>query len=174
MATYTLISATTLANSTTGTVTFSAIPNTFTDLELLYETRDTTDTPLTELVVTFNGESASGTLLSSTIIRAQGSGGSTSQRYSSNGYPRFVISQPSTYTANSFASGSLYIPNYLSTTAKPMSIFGTPETNATSMDATVVAASYYRNTAAITSIAVKSANNFLTGSSLYLYGIKNS
>jgi hypothetical protein len=170
--TYTLISSTVLANSTTANVTFSGIPATFTDLELRYATRSTTDTPLTELNVAFNGTSFSTTDYSSTVIRAQGSGGSTSARYSNSGTPRFVISEPTTYTANTFANGSVYIPNYLSLITKPLALNGVVATNtSTQIDANVMAASQYRNTSAITSMFIQGAGNFVTGSSFFLYGI---
>lgn len=171
--TYQLISSVTVATATAN-VTFSSIPGTFNDLEIRYTARDTSDTPLTEIVTTFNGESSSGTLLSSTILLGEGSLGVLSRRYSSQGYPRHMINEPSTYTASTFSIGSFYIPDYTSTTSKPLSLFGTSENNATDNTGMNASSSLYRNTAAITSINLKSASTFVTGSSFYLYGIKNS
>jgi hypothetical protein len=172
-ATYKLISSFTVSTAVAN-VTFSSIPGTYTDLELRYSSRDTSDTALTEIITTFNGESSSGTLLSSTILLGEGSLGVLSRRYSSQGYPRHMINQPSNYTATTFSNGSLYIPNYTSTTSKPLGIFGTSENNASDNTATNVSAGLYRNTAAITSINLKSASTFVSGSSFYLYGISNS
>lgn len=171
--TYQLISSVTVA-SATANVTFSSIPGTFTDLEVRYTARDTSDTPLTEIVTTFNGESSSGTLLSSTILLGEGSLGVLSRRYSSQGYPRHMMNEPSTYTANTFSIGSFYLLNYTSTTFKQMSLFGTSENNATDNTAMNASAALYRNTAAVTSINLKSASTFVAGSTFYLYGIKNS
>jgi hypothetical protein len=171
--TYTLISSVTVGTATAN-VTFSAIPNTYTDLEIRYLSRDTSDTPLTEIITSFNGDSLSVTTLSSTILLGEGSLGVLSRRYSNTSYPRHMINEPATYTANTFASGSFYLPNYTSTTSKPMSLFGTSENDATDNTAMNASAALYRNTTAITSINLKSATTFVSGSSFYLYGISKS
>jgi hypothetical protein len=171
--TYQLISSFTVSTAIAN-VTFSSIPGIYTDLELRYSARDTSDTALTEIVTTFNGESSSGTLLSSTILLGEGSLGVLSRRYSSQGYPRHMMNQPSNYTATTFSNGSFYIPNYTSTTSKQMSIFATSENSATDNTGMNASANLYRNSAAITSINLKSASTFVANSSFYLYGIKNS
>jgi hypothetical protein len=78
-------------------------------------------------------------------------------------------------TANSFGSAEIYIPNYTGSTNKPMSGFQVMETNA-STAFMAVTAGLTRITDAITSIEVtlNPTYSFVTSSSFYLYGIKNS
>jgi hypothetical protein len=78
-------------------------------------------------------------------------------------------------TASTFANAELYIPSYTASQSKPLSLVSMAEGNTTnfSMGAN---AGLWRNTAALTSINIVSfvGANFVTGSSFYLYGIKNS
>jgi hypothetical protein len=78
-------------------------------------------------------------------------------------------------TSNTFANIEIYIPNYTVSAAKPISAFTAAENNA-STPATVGAnAILFNNTAAVTSLTfLRTGQNLLSGSSFYLYGIKNS
>ncbi len=75
-------------------------------------------------------------------------------------------------TSNTFASADIYIPSYLATQNKPVSIDSATENNATEAYRAATAG-LWRNTAAITSINLE-GGDFVSGSSFYLYGIKNS
>ena len=170
MATYTLISSNVLSSSA-ASVTFSSIPSTYTDLVLRCSTRDSADTPNTEIYIRLNGDTA--TNYSSTHLWGDGSTASSLRRSNTTG-GYVVPNEPATYTTNTFANSEFYIPSYGVSQNKPISGFGAPETNATAASPLGVAATLWRNTAAITSITMYSANNFIVGSSFYLYGIKNS
>jgi hypothetical protein len=77
-------------------------------------------------------------------------------------------------TANTFNNVELYIPNYTGSTNKSFSVDSVTETNATTAYADL-SAFLWSNTAAINAISVyPSGFNFVTNSSAYLYGIKNS
>jgi hypothetical protein len=102
-----------------------------------------------------------------------------SQRYTGNNYAIiYGASNGSATTANTFSSSEVYIPNYGVVQARQISSFGAPETNATSLDnrPLAAAANLYTGTTAITSLVLtqQDATNFVSGSSFYLYGIKNS
>jgi hypothetical protein len=166
--TYTLISSNVLGSSA-ASVTFSAIPSTYTDLVIRASIRNSSG-GTAAIATTFNGQ-ASG--YSVTRLRGSGTTGS-SGRTSSSTFLYFSLTD-STYTANTFASWEMYLPNYLSTTNKPVSNFSVTENNS--------AADYYIDlnaglsniTSAITSVTLSAdGNTFVSGSSFYLYGIKNS
>ena len=67
-----------------------------------------------------------------------------------------------------------FTSNYTSAANKPVSVFGVTENNATS-STIAIRSGLWGNTAVITEINFYPAgNNFVSGSSFYLYGIKSS
>lgn len=169
--TYTLISSNTLSSSA-ASVTFSSIPSTYTDLVLKFSARAATDTSPTAMEFTLNGST---TNYSYTFLRVNG--GTPQSGNASNTYSiRAFTDSASNDTANTFGNGEIYIPNYLASTNKPLSLSVVNETNATTTDYSPYAgAGLWSNTGTITSISIKqSTGNIASGSSFYLYGIKNS
>ena len=176
-ATYTPIASTTLA-TTAASVTFSAIPATYTDLVLRWSGRsNAAGAGYQNVKVTLNGLT-SGTLTSQTWL--QNLAGSASSNRWSTAYPGYFWWEFNTtsagWTSNTFDSYEMYLPNYLSSTAKPSSLFGAAENNATSPYWMIASANLTSSTSAISSIevAVTSGNSFIANSSFHLYGIKNS
>jgi hypothetical protein len=166
--TYTLISSSVLG-STTGSVTFSSIPSTFTDLVLRVGGRF--DGNSSSFEITFNGITSS--VYRNTYLNTNGSTLESSNSGGGQVYIMGVNTSPS--TADTFGSIEVYIPNYLVSANKPFSSFGVTENNATTAF-TEMSAVLFTNTAAITSIKIDGggAYFFVPGSSFYLYGIKNS
>lgn len=165
--TYTLIEAQTLGSSA-ASVTFSAIPATYTDLKVVVSARNTA-TSGSNLYIRFNSITSgySGKYLEGD--GASGGSGATSTSYLQVGNVNL-----SSTTASTFASTDIYIPNYLSSNYKSVSADSVYENNATTAYATLLA-TLLSNTAAITQIDLSpSANSFATYSSFYLYGISNS
>ena len=171
--TYTLISSNVLSSSA-ASVTFSAIPATFTDLVLRASTRLDGGAIEGLLSIELNGATLN---ISDTTLTAQYSSGATSYRDSaaSSGYPGW--SNDGGSTSNTFASVEIYLPNYASSTQnKQMSSATAVENNATQARGTYGALLVGSNTA-ITSIRIgrlTGGSNFVSGSSFYLYGIKSS
>jgi len=164
--TYNLIASQVVGSGGASTITFSSIPQTYTDLLILESTRDSTGGGATN-TVTFNG---SGSGYTNRELFANG--GSPSSTTNSVAY--FDLSVGATATANIFSSGSLYIPNYTSSNYKSFSGEGSAENNSTTAYLTIDA-NLWSNTAAITSITITCGQgNFVQYSSFYLYGIKNS
>jgi hypothetical protein len=165
--TYTLISSNVLGSSA-ASVTFSSIPATFTDLVLKVSNR-TNDTGVGNgFTLTYNGVS---TNYSNTSIYGDGST-SASSRSSTAG---MMWVNGSTETSNTFASVELYVPNYAGSTYKPSSNFAAMENNAAATTYIGAQARLWSNTAAITSMTLTpSVGSWVSGSSFYLYGIKNS
>jgi hypothetical protein len=169
--TYTLISSNVLSSSA-ASVTFSAIPSTYTDLVVRGSTRVDSGSA-SSIQIRYNA-SIGGTDYSVTNLRGNGSAAS-SDALSGNDYGFAAFANNlSTMTADTFSSWEIYLPGYLSSTKKPSSVISSQETNATSAS-TNAAANLWQGTAAITSIGFAlSSSNWVSGSSFYLYGIKNS
>jgi len=173
--TYTLISSNVLSASATS-ITFSAIPSTYTDLVLRISARSdsTFSSGIPEsLVVTFNGSGASN--YSKTTLYGNGANAlSVRDTATANAILSFNA-VGNGVTANTFGNAEIYVPSYLSSTSKPFSSFGTGENNATTAYIAANAA-LWNNTVAITSTTIIPGNgsNWLSSSSFYLYGIKNS
>ena len=172
--TYTLISSNVLSSSA-ASVTFSAIPATYTDLVLKASIRASAASVYPDgLQMTFNGSSAAN--YSQTFVYAETTTPS-SLRYSNQTLMNIIQAvNGGTSTSNTFSNVELYIPNYAGSTNKPLSTSFVTEANATTnLYWTVGAqAGLWSNTSAITSIALNCGSNFVSGSSFYLYGIKNS
>jgi hypothetical protein len=167
-ATYKLIASNVLTSSV-AVVTFSSIPATFTDLVLRISTRVDFATVDSNVLIRFNGDTASN--YSTTWLRGSGSA-SNSSRNSGTRIIGAAATQGTSATNNTFASAEIYIPSYTVSQNKPVAIDSATENNATEAYR-VVDAGLWRNTAAITSIELD-GTNFVAGSSFYLYGISNS
>ena len=166
MATYTLISSNVLSSSA-ASVTFSAIPATYTDLVLRASARNTSTTSITRIRLNGITTGYSGRSLT-------GDGTTASSQTQSTAYLYTGELNISTTTANTFTSLEFYLPNYLSTANKPVSTIASTENNATAAT-TVAFAGLSSITSAITSLEIYvAANAFDIGSSFYLYGISNA
>ena len=172
-ATYTLISSQTLGGASSS-ITFSSIPSTYTDLVLRCSTRVSIAGPGSTLGLRFNGDSS--TLYSFRYIEGQGSSGTATSSGATQNAIRGFVSDANAATANTFGFIEIYIPSYTSTTNKQISISYATENNATASVYQGIDAGLYRNSSAISSINLFDVNgtNFMTNSSFYLYGIKNS
>ena len=169
--TYTLIASNTLSTSA-ASVTFSAIPNTFTDLVIRISTRGNGVQTPDAGVLNINSNGASN--FSSTYLR--GTGGSVNSARDTAAASAYAFNNQWTgSTANTFASTEIYIPNYLASTAKQIGSYTVTENNGTSVFMAVMAL-LSTATAAITTLTLSSAfgNSFTSDSSFFLYGIKNS
>jgi hypothetical protein len=167
--TYELISSTTLV-SAAASYTFTAIPSTFTDLVIRYSARGTSG-GWNYINLTFNGNTSS--VYSHTYLMGNGSSASSSRSSNQTSMQLDTNTIPSQDT-NIFNNSEYYIPNYLSTTAKPLSAYAVGDRN--NAEAYITATAGLANvTSAITSIKLENlTSNFVAGSSFYLYGVKNS
>lgn len=162
--TYNLIASNTLS-SAAASVTFSAIPQTYTDLVVRVSAR-VSDAAASYYI---RLQPNSGFV---TSRRLEGDGSSATSATNSLYTMGFVVGGGS--DANTFNSGEWYLPNYAGSTTKPISMFTVNERNNTAANM-AVNASLYNSTSAITSIELTNSDtNFVSGSSFFLYGIKNS
>lgn len=171
-ATYKLIASNVLTSSATS-ITFSSIPSTYTDLLLTMSVRGN----LTNLATRIRINSDSSSLYSITDLIGQGSTVLNS-RYANNTEMDTTRTNQanSNWTANTFTSIEVYIPNYKSTTSKPFSSISAAENNSATVANIDTIAALYRGTSVVSSILILpgNSNNFISDSSFYLYGISNS
>ena len=163
-----LISAQTLASSASS-VTFSSIPDTYTDLVLKISARSDRSGNNAYLGITFNGSTSGYT---DTNLQLS-TGGPSSSRYTGNAKSYvYYGATGSGATSNTFSNTEIVIPNYLTPNTKPFASHAASENNTSSAQMSVTA-SLWSNTSAITSIDIVEVggNNFVSGSTFYLYGI---
>lgn len=156
-------------SASAASVTFSGIPQTYTDLVLRMSTRTANASIFTNLLLRFNGD-ANGNY-GYTTLYGNGSGAASvrgaSQVYSFGLYGNNSANS----TANTFSNIETYIPNYTGSAYKQHSISSAVENNAT--EAYLAAsADLWMNTAAITSIEITQSSGFIAGCTFHLYGIK--
>jgi hypothetical protein len=169
--TYTLISSNVLS-TTAASVTFSAIPSTYTDLVLRISARNPDAVFGRELRYTFNNNT--GSIYS--YVQLSGSGTTAASTLGSSlAYGVLGSINGGGTTANTFGSMEVYIPSYLASANKPLSSYAVTELNSDVNNQIKIEADLFRSTTAISSIELfLNSGNFDTGSSFYLYGIKNS
>jgi len=153
-----------------GVITFSSIPSTFTDLVVYISARASTDTQSAPTLMSINGNSSN-----LSFKRILGTGGSViSQSGTGTGGVGGVLTNGSDFTSNTFGSGQVYIPNYAGSSYKSYSMESTNENNASGSYMSMVAG-LWSSTAAITSLTfTQEVGNTANYSTFYLYGVKNA
>lgn len=153
-------------SATTASVTFSNIPQNYTDLRLVASTRTDYATTYGTVYATFNG---SGTGYTARDI--QGSGASAIS-YTDT---KILLTSGvgASATASTFSNAELYITNYAGSSYKSTSTDSVGEHNATTAYINFDSG-LWSNTAAITSLTLTpSQGNFVSGSTFTLYGVSN-
>jgi hypothetical protein len=165
--TFELIESKTLA-SAVASISFTSIPSTFTDLQLVVSARGTTTFANGGYVYLFYPNGATTNLTSRYIL-----GNGTAASSVTDTAP-FIYMTPSDYTASTFSSASIYCPNYAGATNKSFSIESVNENNATAANMNLIAG-LWSQTTAISSLTITAAGgNFAINTTAYLYGVKNA
>lgn len=169
--TYNLISSNVLSSSA-ASVTFSAIPSTYTDLIVRMTTRSDRALVTDNYLIELNG---SATAVYSRTSLLNNGGTAQSSNATAQAFWVALYTDAATATSNTFGSAELYIPNYAGSNNKVASSFNVQEDNNTTAYLSANA-HLWGNTAAITQIKISpsASQNWVSGSSFYLYGIKNS
>jgi hypothetical protein len=159
-------------SSSASSITFSDIPQSFTDLYLVLSLRGTYGSGgSANLYLKFNGSTSGYTQRQLT-----GTGSSVSSSTGAGGGSVMHIAQieNDSYTANTFSNIAIYIPNYTSSNAKSASSDHVMENNAT-LAYSGIYAGLWSGTDAVTSIIfTPELGDFKQYSSATLYGIANS
>jgi hypothetical protein len=163
--TYTPIATQTLA-STAGSVTFSSIPGSYTDLVFVINARTVSATTGVQFFCRMNGDGAT----NYSWTQMSGNGSSTSSdRLTSDAYCRLGIVTGSSAASGTFSPNIINFQNYKNTTTNKTIL-----TRASLGNNDVAASvSLWRSTAAITSVVfyVGGLANWEVGSIFTLYGI---
>jgi hypothetical protein len=169
--TYELISANTLA-SNAASVTFSSIPQTFTDLSLRFSIRYTAASFSNAFALRVN---AGDSIISMNFYNngsAAGSYGGTANYVGDN-----LAIDGNNNTAGTFGVGEVYIPSYSVAMKHQFATQANSEQFGGAGTLNIVTAAYVQTSTAITTLHISDPVNsytLLAGSSFYLYGIKNS
>jgi len=164
--TFELIASSTAGSGGVSSFTFSSIPSTYTDLNLVLSLRSGSGDDYFSFAL--NSSTSSFSLRQ---LYATGSGAGSTSR--SDGLLT-ATQVPSSYTASTFSSVSMYIPNYAGSTNKSISLDAVLENNATGTQMALDAI-LWSNTAAINRIDVTHpSSTFVQYSTAYLYGVKNA
>jgi hypothetical protein len=147
------------------TITFSSIPQTYTDLVIKISARNNDTTGAGNILLGINGST---TNYSNIFIQGNGSGAS------SNSVAQMVGDMDTNAeTANTFNNIDVYIPNYTSSNYKSFASDSVMENNATTAYQ-MLTANLWANTSAITSITLTNrtgGKSFLQYSTFTLYGV---
>lgn len=172
MAAYQLIASGSIGAGAPYTVTFSSIPQTFTDLKIVGSVRSTrTGTWEAGMGCAINGNTSTGYTYK--ILEWQGvNTGSQTSPYE----PEWTQRIPATNaTASVFGTFEIFIPNYTQTVIKNYIAYGGVANDSNQQAAITVTAFTQTATTAITSVVIRSeALNLAQYSNVYLYGITNA
>jgi accessory colonization factor AcfC len=163
--TFTKIAAVTVGSGGAASISFTSIPQTYTDLIVKVSSRKDAAAVWSNITsIALNGSTANQT--SRNLLNIDGSAASNSL----SSFPYWTVGN--TATSNTFSNSEFYIPNYTSSNYKSISFDSTTENNATSV-LQQLSAYLWSSTAAITSITFN-GDNFMQYSTATLYGVKNS
>lgn len=169
--TFELIASSTVGSGGAADITFTSIASTYTDLVLKCSIRSAQASIVEGIYVRFNSDTGA----NYNYRRLYGNGASavSDSVNGTLGAPIFI--DGASATASTFGNLEIYIPNYAGSAQKSFSADAVVENNGTTAYAGIMAG-LWTNTAAITSVTLKSENavNFLQYSTAYLYGVKNA
>jgi hypothetical protein len=167
--TYKKIASVTVGSGGAASMSFTSIPATYTDLVFHISTRLDSASTANFHLLKFNTSSTNFTARS-----LQGSGSAASSGSVTQG--RGGLDQGTSYTANTFSSTQIYIPNYAGSTNKSYSVETVTENNATEAFSQLLAG-LWSDTSAINAIEIypdTSGRNYVQHTTATLYGISKS
>jgi hypothetical protein len=163
-----LIQAVTVGAGGSANITFTSIPQTYTDLVLVASIRNSTNQDWA--FIKFNNSD----LYYGAILLAKGDSSAFSTSPTSAQYVFAGMNPSYASSANSFASNEIYISNYASSTIKPFLSIGVGESNQTGSVAGI-SVNLRNDSAAISQIDLYWGNGvFVQYSTAYLYGVTSA
>jgi hypothetical protein len=164
--TLTRIASQTVGAAGSAEVSFTSIPQTYTDLKVLISARTAVASTSQNFFIGING---SYTLLSSRYLAGTG----TAAIAGPAGSNIFADIPGNSASGGVFGNLELYIPNYTVATNKQLITQTVNETSATAAFQEIWAASW-ASTAAINALKFSASNLLLQGSTFTIYGIKKT
>lgn len=168
--TMTKLATTTVGSGGASSVTFSAIPQNYTDLVVKASTR--CDGAVVDVLgaLRFNNDAGN----NYQDVEVYGTGSSASSLSHATSFSFVINTTGTSATSNTFGNSEFYISNYTSANFKSFSNDSTPETNgSTFTSGQALLAGLWKNTAPITSIQIFPGGgyNFVQYSEFTLYGV---
>lgn len=163
----TLISSATVGAGGVTSVTFSSIPQTYTDLTLVISGRSALAAVTSGQYIRFNSDATGGNYAFRALF---GNGATASVTGSIYGFLGNGVGASA--TASTFGNALIFIPNYTNALKKIFSVDLVGENNAATAEQRIVAGSW-NSTAAISTISVNfedEGSNTVQYSTVYLYG----
>ena len=163
----------TVGSGGASSVSFSSIPQGYTDLILKVSSRSASSGVLDGVYFAINGISSG---YSATVLYGNGSSGNGSYRATGLTSGNFGTEDTNGNTSNTFSNIEVYIPNYAGSNYKSWIADVTAEDNSSGNATTRLFAGLLSNTAAITSLTITndSSTNFVQYSKFSLYGVLRS
>lgn len=163
MASYQLIETVTVGVGGASSISFTSIPQTFTDLAVMLSTRSTSTG--NQIIPSINGSTATASR------NLFGDGGSA---LGTTGVTWLGFGCSSSDTASAFGNGFIYFPNYALTQTKFASSHACNENSGATAYLTI-STGYWVSTTAISTLSfATNGGNFAQHSTVSLYGIKSS
>jgi hypothetical protein len=155
--------------ASTASVTFSSIPQGYTDLKVVISSRTNRANAVDSLGFYFNGDA---TVARYTTKVLYGTGTAVASNSPSTVNDEAMFTSGDSATASTFGNSELYIPNYTSSNQKSASVDSVGENNATTARMNIAAILYNQTTAisSITFIPI-TGTTILANSTFTLYGI---
>jgi hypothetical protein len=158
-------------NASAASVTFANIPQSgYTDLKVVMSARSSYSSG-EGILMQFNGSSGANYF----YRQLYGTGSSAGSYTPGSGQTSCLVASMggTNYTASTFNSVEIYIPNYTSSNNKSFSVDSVAENNSATVNQLDLIAGLWSQTAAITSITFTSYNaaNFVANSTFSLYGL---
>jgi hypothetical protein len=175
--TYSKIATHTVSGTSTPRVSFINIPQTYTDLKIVYSVRRFTASIAGAGVIYLNSTTdvSGDTSYSNRGIQSNGSSAGVNNSTLNTNFVYMGNLVGDSATANTFSNGELYIPNYSGFNFKATSVDAVGENSATEAYINMQAG-IKENVAPVTSITFEvgnTANYWMPYSSFDIYGIKN-
>lgn len=175
--TYKLLNSAVVSGSSTTSVSFSSIPQTYNDLSIRYMTRSSetgAGYSWANGVLRFNSDSNTNYKEQNMWYQAT-SGNTTDAAAANNATSIAIYANNNSYVGNGFCIGESYILGYTSTGEKPLSVNFCPAGSVGLTNETLLwwSGNTYIGTSAITSIQLtpNPGQTWIAGTSFYLYGI---
>lgn len=163
-----------LGTASGSSLTFSSIPNTYTDLVLLASIRDLTSGGGTGQTLYMQFNSDSSTIYSGTWLEANSGSAVYSSRNSAQTGFRVAVVNSTASSAATFGNLMIYIPNYANTSYNKTFICDYITENNGSNTYMGIDTGVWRSNAAIHTVGIGTGFTLDSNSTATLYGVKNS
>lgn len=164
-------------NGSSGTITFSSIPQTYASLQIRFIVKSSsTGSTTTGMSFYPNAETGSSTTFDRHYLYGDGTAVTASNSISQGEFYAYKVLPRATSTADVFGVGIIDIHDYASTTRnKTVRMFyGYDNNSGTTESQVYLESGLWRSTSAITDLRFTGGTAFISGTTIALYGIKGA